>query len=118
MPQNNPKQEAYKAPQQRHSKATIKQHDNTQELDEILANLTTAASDDQFIDDGSIGDAKADILDWHNKQIEEVLDRLEDENSIFKDYRYKDGVLMGTEIVGEGIPLSAIQAERNKLKET
>ena len=63
----------YKAPQQRYSKATIKQHDNTQELDEILANLTTAASDDQFIDDGSIGDAKADILTWHNKQINEAI---------------------------------------------
>ena len=84
--------------------------------------------------------AKQALLDWHNKQvknavataednldqywnkeldkqIEEVLDRLEGENAIFKDYKYKDGVLVGTEIVCEGIPLSAIEAERNKLKE-
>ena len=78
-------------------------NDNTQELDEILENLTTAASDDQFIDDGSIGDAKVDILDWHNKQVEAVLDRIDYHTS--RTYPEHDDIM------------DAIEAERNKLKE-
>ena len=45
--------------------------DKTQELDEILADKTGAVSDNQ----------KQAILDWHNKQVEAVLDRLEKSNT-------------------------------------
>ena len=69
------------------------------ELDEILESLTTGASDGQFIDDGSIGEAKVDILDWHNKQTLELLDRLDKETE-----RCQDGCWV------------SIEAERNKLK--
>ena len=65
---------------------------------------------------GIYSEAIRQLLDWHKKQVEEVLDRLEGENTIYKDYKYKDGILIGTQIVGEGIPMSAIEAERNKLK--
>ena len=53
--------------------------DKPQELDEILENLTTAASDGKFIDDGSIGEAKVDILNWHNKQVATELEALREE---------------------------------------
>ena len=80
--------------------------DNTQELDEILENLTTAASDDQFIDDGSIVDAKVDIIDWHNKQILESLDRLLVE---VKQAYDKEGDFLE-------MAVDTIEAERNKLE--
>lgn len=73
--------------------------DKPQELDEILENLTTAASDGKFIDDGSIGEAKVDILNWHNRQMSELLDRLAIE--------VRASVYIGI--------AETIQSERNKL---
>lgn len=49
------------------------------------------------------------ILDWRNKQVEAVLDRLEQE----QDGMYDDYHDLWVDIV----PMSAIQAERAKLKE-
>ena len=62
--------------------------DGKQELDEI------------FTDESA--KAKQAVIDWHNKQIEEVLDRL--------DKYLKDEISIR--------PRNAIQAERNKLKES
>ena len=87
--------------------------DNTQELDEILYRFvpSTDYSDKREGDPTDCQRAKAAILDWHNKQIEEVLDRLE--NQVKSLIRKPDGTSIGAEY----IPLSAIEAERNKLKE-
>ena len=51
--------------------------------------------------------AKQALIDWHNKQVEEVLDRLESTAAYGTDIEeYAEDVL------------SAIEAERNKLKES
>ena len=81
-------------------------NDNTQELDEILEDFY-----DGDIRQSDMGKAKYAILDWHNKQVEEVLDRLEAQwgetidNTLGKPRRIKF------------ISVDAIRAERNKLKE-
>lgn len=101
--------------------------DNTQGLDEILTKLareTTLAdraADIAATADGvkdaskrlqwSIGEAKQAILDWHNKQVEEVLDRLEAQWGESIDQT------MGEPVRFRFVHLSAIEAERNKLKE-
>ena len=57
--------------------------DNTQELDEILdfiENYGVSASCDGFDPHKSRSQAKQALLDWHNKQIEAVLDRLESQS--------------------------------------
>ena len=82
--------------------------DNTQaELDEALADLDLRVDSGQaYIFDTT--EAIERILDWHNKQIEAVLDRLWQHSEVMNDDvdpRY-------------GVPLSAIEAERNKLKES
>ena len=64
--------------------------------------------------------AKQAILDWHNKQIEEVLDRLEAEKldlptTPVDSHGYPQG---GIQRIYPFIPLLAIEAERNKLKES
>ena len=80
--------------------------DNTQELDEILGRWIKG-----YIN-GSAGgfyvtnQTKQDILDWHNNQIEAVLDRLASGENYWHAEDDVDLVL-----------LSAIEAERNKLKE-
>ena len=84
--------------------------DNTQELDEILFNLcdlsyasfTTQEEADRVADqlDYDRAEAKQAILDWHNKQVEEVLDRLTVADNI-----------------SDRACSEAIAAERAKLKE-
>ena len=82
--------------------------DNTQELDEILGRWIKG-----YIN-GSAGgfyvtnQTKQDILDWHNKQVEEVLDRLEGRARGAFDYE------ADIEEYAEDV-LTSIQAERNKL---
>ena len=84
--------------------------DNTQELDEILGfieNYGVSASCDGFDPHKSRSQAKQAILDWHNKQVEEVLDRLE-----VADAKLTDGRNLELDIP------SWVEAERNKLKES
>ena len=54
------------------------------------------------------------LIDWRDKEVLAVLEELEGKNTIFKDYKYKDGVLTGTEIVGEGVPVAAIQSIKER----
>ena len=81
-----------------------------QELDEILGRWIKG-----YIN-GSAGgfyvanQTKQDILDWHNKQVEEVLDRLEGRARGAFDYE------ADIEEYAEDV-LTSIEAERNKLKE-
>ena len=86
--------------------------DNTQELDEILdfiENYGVSASCDGFDPHKSRSQAKQALLDWHNKQIEAVLDRIEarKEQTIYADF--ESGSVEGW----TGVPVSAIEAERN-----
>lgn len=93
--------------------------DGTKELDEILEKVRYAAYYADYhanhtqehinsIIAEHVAEQKQAILDWHNKQIEEVLDRLE------QVHRANPLWVGMTQRV---IPLSAIEAERNKLKE-
>ena len=47
-----------------------------------------------------------------------LLERLEKQNTIFKIHTYNERGVKHTATAGEGVPLSAIEAERNKLKES
>ena len=88
--------------------------DSTQELEVILGfieNYGVSASCDGFDPHKSRSQAKQALLDWHNKQIEEVLDRLEAQSV------EEAVVIFGMTEVKKQVPLSAIEAERNKLKE-
>ncbi len=109
--------------------------DNTQELDEILDMVFECNSDDETPNDSVRNyrtlvlhdselqplqdQAKQSLLDWHNKQIEEVLDRLKVPtiNDVFpsKPYDGKNTLKDMVAVVNhyEGL----IEAERNKLKE-
>lgn len=76
--------------------------DHTQELDEILDDYDNAWWDGRR-------KAKQAILDWNNKQVEEVLDRLSKE------------LVWGGDMGGELSVYKVsqvIKAERNKLKES
>ena len=55
-----------------------------------------------------------EALDWHNKQVEELLDRLEarKEQTIYADF--ESGSVEGW----TGVPVTTIEAERKKLKES
>ena len=83
--------------------------DNTQELDEILERLRLWCATDNPKALRSLNnlEAKEALLDWHNKQIEEVLDRL-----LVKVRRAYDKEGDFLEMV-----VDTIKAERNKLKE-
>ena len=85
-------------------------------LDEVLFNLTdlsyasftTQEEADRVADqlDYDRAKAKQALIDWHNRQVEEVLDRLESTAAYGTDIEeYAEDVL------------SAIEVERNKLKE-
>ena len=87
--------------------------DNTQsELDEILALLENGMWN-RDVREGMFGrsmtraKAKQAILDLQNKRIEAVLDRLATQRGILSDPVHGE----------KSIPVSAIEAERNKLKE-
>lgn len=90
--------------------------DSTQELDEILA--VFANYDDSYepgYEEGvlsRIDRVKKNILDWHNKQIDELLDRLR----LYAVYGEYDKSEDDSE-QGEVVPVMAIEAERAKLKE-
>ena len=89
--------------------------DNTQELGEILKQnfsgnyeiSCTRCSESIDISYKPSKNAKQAILDWHNKQIEAVLDRLLEHGEDFTSF-------------GDGhrsVAVEYIEAERNKLKE-
>ena len=88
--------------------------DNTQELYEILEDLVRDSQEDvsdfklNSLPHELIGKngAKQAIIDWHNKHIEVLLDRLASGENY---WHAEDDVDL--------VPLSAIEAERNKLKE-
>ena len=83
--------------------------DNTQELDEIMDKIYDLAYDHLTERGIAIGTVriKQAILDWHNKQVEEVLDRLETH------YWLNDDIdtFISPEVE------TFIEAERAKLKE-
>ena len=90
--------------------------DGTQELDETLNVLYMQGEDIGKLEYGSathqitaVNGAKQALLDWHNKQVEAVLNRLEAEMNRFT---AEHDIPMRDEA------LSAIEAERNKLKES
>ena len=87
--------------------------DNTQELDEIEQVIRSVLTPNSYIVPQEGIELTKAILDWHNKQIEEVLDRIEarKEQTIYADF--ESGSVEGW----TGVPVSAIEAERNKLKE-
>lgn len=95
----------------------------TDKLDEILS---FGYDDPAFIHDihvliggnHKIATAKQAILDWHNKQIESVLDRLKAENTTYTAKAYNEFSVPYDIVIAEAIPKSAIEAERIKLKES
>lgn len=91
--------------------------DNTQELDEILALLDARMPQPKTMNEytaraAMLREAKQATLDWHNKQIEAVLDRLE-QSAV----KYGGNNVMNVGVPNIAVPLSIIEAERNKLKE-
>ena len=96
--------------------------DNTQELDEILDGfarpvrvvVVNGLSHDKY--ERRQKDFKQAILDWHNKQVEEALYRLE--TQIINDYEPMIDSRGHTRTVVPVTKLElAIEAERAKLKE-
>ena len=83
--------------------------DNTQELDVIEQVIRSVLTPNSYIVPQEGIELTKALLDWHNKQIWEVLNRLEIQGQIV------DTRLCKREIVAT--PHSAIEAERNKLKE-
>lgn len=85
--------------------------DNTQaELDVLKYVLLKAyyqGKDGEGYSDAQIKQDKQAILDWHNKQVEAVLDRLESQS------RRADDCTDDTIVV----KMIRVEAERNKLKE-
>ena len=90
--------------------------DNTQELDEILEDLVRDSQEDvsdfklNSLPHELIGKngAKQAIIDWHNKQVEAVLDRLEGRARGVFDYE------ADIEEYAEDV-LTSIEAEHNRL---
>lgn len=85
--------------------------DNTQELDEILALLDARMPQPKTMNEytaraAMLREAKQATLDWHNKQIEAVLDRLE------------SSIDDGKKSHSMAVISDAIEAERAKLKDT
>lgn len=91
--------------------------DNTQELDKILAKVSSESFDaainnpnDYMLVLNAIEvRAKQALLDWHDKRVEAVLDGLKEEGISCIDPAGHPTYV---------VPLSAIEAERNKLKES
>ena len=73
-------------------------------LTEILRELDRG----EYLDKGGVPGAKQAILNWHNKQVEDVLDRLLEHGEDFT--TFGDG--------SRSVAVEYIQAERNKLKES
>lgn len=111
--------------------------DNTQELDEILRHHlkrvyfngstdTVARQNGVIPNDTKLGEvqieveleqAKQAILDWHNKQIEAVLERLSNILTGSDDFRIEPGVSLDLTIGQIRAIRLVIEAERKKLKE-
>ena len=83
---------------------------NTQELDGIMDKIYDLAYDHLPERGIAIGTdrIRQSILDWHNRQVEAVLDRIEKQATIITSL---SGEKAGT------VDLTAIEVERNKLKE-
>ena len=84
---------------------------DTQELDEILTRFADGEYSKHWVDERKTYtklEAKQALLDWHNRQVEEVLDRIEKQATIITSL---SGEKAGT------VDLTAIEVERNKLKE-
>ena len=83
---------------------------NTQELDGIMDKIYDLAYDHLPERGIAIGTdrIRQAILDWHNRQVEAVLDRIEKQATIITSL---SGEKAGT------VDLTAIEVERNKLKE-
>ena len=86
---------------------------NTQELDGIMDKIYDLAYDHLTERGIAIGTVriKQSILDWHNKQIEEVLDRLSNQQETL--HWWTGGEYEKT----KAVDMRAIEAERNKLNE-
>ena len=87
--------------------------DNTQELDGIMDKIYDLAYDhltDRGIAIGTVR-IKQSILDWHNKQVEEVLDRLDGNKETL--YWWTGSEYEKT----KAVDMRAIAAERAKLTE-
>ena len=82
--------------------------DNTQEPRDLIQICTDIYYECETIK--RLDELTDEALDWHNEQTLELLDRLE--NQVKSLVRKPDGTSIGAEY----IPLSAIEAERNKLK--
>ena len=87
--------------------------DNTQEIDVILEDFY-----DGDIRQSDMGKAKQAILNWHNKQVEAVLDRLlNGTTTIYLDTEPNNPVKSNIEpLLFKAEIKAAIRAERNKLK--
>lgn len=86
-----------------------------EQIDEILNDLANVASGFIIVPEprNQKDKAKQAILDWHNKQIEAVLDRLR----LYAVYGEYDKAEDNSK-QGEVVPVMVIEAERNKLKES
>ena len=84
--------------------------DNTQELSEIIREMRYRVIEDNGLTVNGLTtieqDTKQALLDWHNKQIEAVLESLIAQQWSFGE---NDDAL--------AVPTRYIEAERNKLKE-
>ena len=92
---------------EKHGREYYKCQSNTQELDEILDAFASGEVSPHWKDKRKTYtklEANQAILDWHNKQIEAVLDRLEKE------------INTGRTFTNDYVISEAIEAERNKLK--
>ena len=94
--------------------------DKPQELDEILNVLYMQGEDIGKLEYGSathqitaVNGAKQALLDWHNKQVDEVLDRAKQR---FHEPIEHDGSYISISVIDKTFD-ELIQAERNKLKE-
>ena len=83
--------------------------DNTQELDGLLnayLNACVYSQGTAWEQEEEVKEAKQAILDWHNKQAEKMLDRLE------------SSIDDGKKSHSMAVISDAIEAERAKLKES
>ena len=69
------------------------------------------------MEDAVSAKAKQDLLDWHNKQVEEVLDRLKQELP-YNDYWNPESDIEVGQIETRESMILAIEVERSKLKES
>ena len=93
---------------------------NTQEIDELILNVMGCDLNDSeqvriYREDYSFDEAKQLILDWHNKQVEALLDRLEAQAGWYSQL-LTDKARHDPSVEDTLITLTAIQAERTRLR--